>query len=175
MKTLLLVLTMALYAGCNSETTSVKQKATDTSTEVKEVISDKEPRGQKVKPTGDLKEYAASFTPKQYSDVSDEDFKRGELILSTVRDGFNSKVIKFSDYWNLIMVLVKLKEEKSELETVFNIAREFDPKLMCQYTNHTFTNFKHTFDQFAELMPEVFTPYFEECKKSLEEEGEEKE
>jgi len=92
------------------------------------------------------------------------------FILEQVKESFTAKDQLAGDYWNLTMALVKLRGEKSKIESAFQKAITLDYVKTCSYCKQVNENYPKTKALFVEQIPEVFNHTVEKCIE-LEQKG----
>ncbi len=99
--------------------------------------------------------------------VSQSDYEKGLMILSQVRDRRDQgDTMISSDYWNMTIALLKLKENPNLISRHFNKAAELDAVTICTYCEYMENNAQETQAEFLSQIPDVFNAFYPACKNA---------
>ncbi|MFK7782093.1 MAG: hypothetical protein AB8B90_07045, partial [Psychroserpens sp.] len=100
------------------------------------------------------------YEPIQRAGVTDKDFKRGLTILDETKSvvEYDATNLNSADYWNVIIVFLKIGEPTSHIELAFKKAISFPKNNICEYIESMGTaGLEH-------IIPETFNAFYSKCE-----------
>lgn len=104
-----------------------------------------------------------TLEPVKTAAVTESQFNKGQFILRDIRSATSGSIanLNVADYWNAVIALINLGQEKHVIEIAFEKAKKADPATLCGYCHISKADL-------GKVIPEVYLPFFATCQQTGE-------